>query len=108
MNFTESLFNHAVLTTVPISDLKDMKEGDHIMTGTQHYLVASIDTEQNKFTAYTCENGKVVKEERTFKAPWNFCVSYEGLLSSQEAITNAEKEIEQGAVWTNSVRFVTK
>ena len=108
MNFTESLFNHAVLTTVPISDLKDMKEGDHIMTSTQHYLVASIDTEQNKFTAYTCNSGKVVKEECTFKAPWNFCVSYEGLLSSQEAITNAEKEIEQGAVWTNSVTFVTK
>ena len=78
------------------------------MTGTQHYLVASTDTEQNKFTTYTCKSGKVVKEEHTFKAPWNFCINSEELLSSQEAITNAEKEIEQGAVWTNSVTFVTK
>ena len=42
-----------VLTKVPITDLRDVKEGDHIVRGTQHYLVASTDTERNTYTGYT-------------------------------------------------------
>ena len=113
-----------VLTKVSITDLKKVKEGDHIMADTQHYLVASTDTALHTFTGYTCRKGKVVKEnhtctfdevdkgERKLKEQ---SIVYEDSLSSREAITNAEKELEQGE-WTDrdksdkfgSDKFVTK
>ena len=84
-----------VLTKVSISDLRDVKEGDHIMTGTQHYLVASTDTEHNTYTGYTCRKRKVVKERCTFDAESTFRIDYEESFSSRKAIANAEKELEQ-------------
>ena len=101
-----------VLTKVPISDLRDVKEGDHIMTGTQHYLVASTDTECHTYTGFTCKSGKVVKERCTFNAKPTFCIDYEESFSSRKAIANAEKELEQED-WSDSDKsgsdkFVTK
>ena len=109
-----------MLTKVPISDLRDVKEGDHIMTGTQHYLVASTDTAHYMFTGYTCksrkvgkeEHIKVVKERCTFNAKPTFRIDYEESFSSRKAIANAEKELEEGD-WSDSDKsgsdkFVTK
>ena len=101
-----------VLTKVPISDLEDVKEGDHIMTSTQHYLVASTDTERNTYTGYTFKNGKIVKEEKMLDARSTFRIEYEESFSSKEAIANAEQELEQGQ-WSDSDKsgsdkFVTK
>ena len=101
-----------MLTKVPISDLKDVSEGDHIMTthiitGTQHYLVASIDTKCNTYTGYTCKSGKVVKEVCTFNAKSTSRIDYEESLSSREAIASAKRELEQGE-WSDGDKFVTK
>ena len=101
-----------VLTKVSITDLRDMKEGDHIMTGTQHYLVASTDTARNMYTGYTCKSGKVIKERCTFNAKSTCRIDYEKSFSSREAITNAEQELEQQK-WSDSGKpdsdkFVTK
>ena len=101
-----------VLTKVSITDLRDMKEGDHIMAGTQHYLVASTDTARNMYTGYTCRKGKVVKEEHTLNARSTFRIDYEESFSPKEAIANAEQELEQGE-WSDSDKygsdkFVTK
>ena len=96
-----------VLTKVPISDLRDVKEGDHIMTGTQHYLVASTDTTHHTFTGYTCKDGGVVKETFTFNAKSTSCINYEESLPSMEAIANAEQEHKQGE-WSDGDKFVTK
>ena len=108
-----------MLTKVPISDLRDVSEGDHIMTGTQHYLVASIDTAHNTYTGYTYIHWskKVVQETHTLN-PWStYRIDYEESFSSKEAITNAEKEFEQSE-WSDrdksdcdnfgSDKFVTK
>ena len=101
-----------VLTKVPISDLRGVKEGDHIMTDTQHYLVASTDRECNTYTGYTCRKGKVVKERCTFNAKSTFRIDYEESFSSRTAIANAEQELEKGE-WpdsdkSGSDKFVTK
>ena len=110
-----------VLTKVPISDLRDVKEGDHIMithtvTDTQHYLVASTDTASHTFTGYTCKSGEVVKELCTFNAKSTFRIDYEKSFPSREAIANAEQELEQELEqqkWSDSGesdsdKFVTK
>ena len=101
-----------VLTKVSITDLRDVKEGDHIMTDTQHYLVASTDTARHTFTGYTCKSGKVVKERCTFNAKSTCRIDYEKSLSSREAIVNAEHELEQQKWYdsekSDSDKFVTK
>ena len=101
-----------MLTKVPIFDLRDMKEGDHIMTGIQHYLVASTDTEHHTYTGFTCRSGKVVKERCTFNAKSTFRIDYEESFSSRKAIANAEKELEQedlaDSYKSGSDKFVTK
>ena len=79
----------------------------HIITGTQHYLVATIDTKCNIYTGYTCKSGKVVKEVCTFNAKSTFCIKYEESLSSSEAIASAKRELEQGE-WSDGDKFVTK
>ena len=87
-----------VLTKVEVSKLSDISEGDHIMTGTQHFLVASTDKKQNTYTGYTCEEGKVVKKVCAWEPnAYNICIRYEDSFSSREALENAEKEIEQFA-----------
>jgi len=99
-----------VLTKVSISDLRDVKEGDHIMMGTQHYLVASTDTEHKTYTGFTCRGGKVVKElDCIFKPKSTIRIDYEESYYPMEAIANAEKELEQEK-WSdsNSEMFVTK
>ena len=101
-----------MLTKVSITDLRDVKEGDHIMTDTQHYLVASTDTARNMYTGYTCKSGKVIKERCTFNAKSTCRIDYEKSFSSREAITNAEQELEQQK-WSDSGKpdsdkFVTK
>ena len=96
-----------MLTKVPISNLEDVSEGDHIITGTQHYLVASIDTEIHVFTGYTCRSGKVVKEICTFNAKSTSRIDYEESLSSTKAIGNAKRELQQGE-WSDGDKFVTK
>ena len=95
-----------MLTNVLITDLKDVSEGAHIMTGTQHYLVASTDTQRNVYTGYTCRKGKVVKEKDIkLNAKSTYRIDYEESLPSREAIANAEKELEE---WSDSDKFVTK
>ena len=101
-----------MLTKVPIKDLNKVGEGDHIMMGTQHFLVASTDTEQNTYTGYTCRKGVVVKEDHKLDAQHTFRIDYSESCSSTEAITNALKEVEQGE-WSESDKldsdeFVTK
>ena len=101
-----------VLTKVPITDLRDVKESDHIMMGTQHYLVSSTDTERNTYTGYTFKKGKIVKEEKTLNTRSTFCIEYEESFPSKEALANAEQELEQGQ-WSDSDKygsdkFVTK
>ena len=109
-----------VLTKVPTSDLRDVKEGDHIMTGSHHYLVANTDTAHYMFTGYTCKSRKVgkdehievVKERCTFNAKPTFRIDYDESLSPREAIANAEKELKEGD-WSDSDKsgsdkFVTK
>ena len=101
-----------VLKKIPISDLRDVKKGDHIMTthimtDTQHFLVATTDTARHTFTGYTCKSGKVEKETCTFNAKSTFLIDYEESLSSMEAIANAEQELEQGE-WSDGDKFVTK
>lgn len=98
-----------VLTKVKVSKLSDVSEGDHIMTGTQHFLVASTDKEQNTYTGYTYEGGKAIKKV----CPWepkayNICIRYEDSFSSRKALMNAEKEIEELAVWSDSEVLNTK
>ena len=83
-SLNEQCFFTPVLTNVPISDLRDVKEGDHIMTGNQHFLVASVDTERNTYTGYTCKKRKVVKEVHTLNAQWyNIRIEYEKSLDSK-------------------------
>ena len=101
-----------MLTKVPISNLEEVSEGDHIMTthiitGTQHFLVDSIDTECNIYTGYTCKSGKVVKEVCTFNAKSTSRIKYDESLSSSEAIANAKRVLEQGE-WSDGDKFVTK
>ena len=100
-----------VLTKVPISDLNNVGEGDHIMMGTQHFLVASTDTEQNTYTGYTCRSGVVVKEDHKLDTQHTFRIDYSESCSSMEAIENAQK-VEQRE-WSasgkrDSDKFVTK
>ena len=96
-----------MLTKVPISNLEEVSEGDHIMTSTQHYLVASTNTARHMFTGYTCKSGKVVKEVCTFNAKSTSRIKYEESLSSNEAIASAKRELEQGE-WSDGDKFVTK
>ena len=102
-----------MLTKVPISNLEDVSEGDHIMTthimtGTQHFLVASTNAARHTFTGYTCnKDGKVVKETCTFNAKSTSRIDYEESLhvSPRKAIDNAKRELEE---WSDSDKFVTK
>ena len=89
-----------MLTKVKVSDLSDVSEGDHIMTGTQHYLVASTDVAHSKFTGYTCEKRKAVKKECTWDPnAYSICIKYEeDSCSAIEALANAEKE----TMWSDS------
>ena len=101
-----------MLTKVPIKDLNNVGEGHHIMMGTQHFLVASTDTEQNTYTGYTCRRGVVVKEDHKLDTQHTFRIDYSESCSSTEAITNALKEVEQGERSDrdklDSDKFVTK
>ena len=96
-----------MLTKVPVSNLEEVSKGDHIITGAQHFLVDSIDTECNIYTGYTCKSGKVVKEVCTFNAKSTSRIHYEESLSSSEAIANAKRELKQGE-WSDGDKFVTK
>ena len=75
------------------------------MTGTQHYLVATTDTEHNTYTGYTCGKGVVVKETCTLNASSTFLIDYDESFSSCKAVANAEK---QGKWSDSSDKFVTK
>ena len=103
-----------MLTKVTIHDLNDVNEGDHIMTGTQHYLVAGTDTEHDTYTGYTFKRGIVVKERCTLNPLSTFRIDYDESFSSREAIRNAEEELEQGEWFDKSDgdecsdKFVTK
>ena len=92
-----------MLTKVKVSNLSDVSEGDHIMTGTQHYLVASTDVAHSKFTGYTCEKKKAVKKECTWDPnAYNICIKYQDSFSAIVALANAEKE----TMWShNAVKF---
>ena len=81
-----------MLTKVEVSNLSDVCEGDHIMTGTQHFLVACTDIAQNTFTGYTLEEGKAVKKERCEwkQNAYNICIKYEESFPSSKALENAE------------------
>ena len=112
--YTPNTDNHLtpVLTKVPIKDLNNVGEGDHIMMGTQHFLVASTDTEQNTYTGYTCRRGVVVKEDHKLDTQHTFRIDYSESCSSMEAIANAENKV-QHREWSesdklDSDKFVTK
>ena len=95
---TETFNLPPVLTKIKLSDLSEVSEGDHIMTGTQHFLVASTDIAHNTFTGYTLEEEKVVETD----CPWephvcNFCIKYEESLSCSpsKALENAKSEMQK-------------
>ena len=96
-----------MLTKVKVSNLSDVSQGDHVMTGTQHFLIASTDIARNEFTGYTCEKRKAVKKVCTWD-PNAYNIKYDDSLSTREALANAEKEIEQVAVWSDSEKVAVK
>ena len=99
-----------------IECISDVCQGSHLFYGNVHYLVSSVDTENETFSAYSiCENMRAVLHKDT---KWSSLINYERLecTSHQDRTRiNVDEALEKGKNeafdpkrrWCDSAVFVT-
>lgn len=106
-----------VLSRTTVTSLSDVNPGDHLIIGSQHYLVDSTHVEANTFAAYTTHGGRVTREE---EKTWNqngggggggaSRIDYDQHSNSYhpgKALESARSEMEEESKWDFSDSFVS-
>ena len=109
---TSATLNHVVIKE-RIERISDLCRGSHVFYGNVHYLVSSVDTENETFSAYSiCEKKRAVLHK---DMKWSPLINYECLectshqdLDVDEALRKAENEANvPKRRWHDSAFFVT-
>ena len=98
-----------VLMKSSVDTVEDCKPADHVMDNSNnHWLVKSVDATKSTFTGYTVTGKSLAVKELS----WNeklFRVQYpQSNTDPSKILQKAESELNKGAVWDGSDKFVTK
>ena len=92
-----------------IASVTNVNPADHIMDGSNHHwLVDSVDAAKSTFTGFTC-NGKTITLKEVLWRDKFFKVEYpHSNMDSSKVLQQARSELDSGAKWDGSDRFITK
>ena len=105
-----------MLTKVPLSSIEDISRGDHVVFGSNHYLVDSVEQGNDKIIAYsTSGNQNVVRADvahirKKISKKAIFIVKYDPYSSLSDVETTFERvnrELHVESKWLHNDQFVT-